>query len=111
MPTYYEIPLSGTPQVFNIALPMSGSALNTAYRLLFQYRNAPMGGWFMDIMDSNANPIICGIPLVPGVDLLAQYAYLNLGGAMLVYSDGVLEAPPTFDNLGSGGHVIWATLP
>jgi hypothetical protein len=114
MTTVYEIPLSGTPQTFSIALPITGTVVppeTQQYRLTFQYRDAPMGGWVVDFYDSTDTPILCGVPLVTGTDLLAQFAYLNFGAVMMVYSDGVPDAVPTFNNLGSGGHVMWIVEP
>lgn len=101
--TLFEIPLSGAPQRFNISLA------GTVYSLTFLYRDAPMGGWCLDINDNLGNPLVCGIPLITGADLLAQYAYLNFGGAMVIFSDGNKALVPTFDNLGSGSHLYWVT--
>ena len=53
----YEIPLSPSPKRFLITLN------GTAYQLLFMYRDAPMGGWVMDINDSFGQPMACGLPL------------------------------------------------
>jgi hypothetical protein len=115
MTTIYEIPLSGSPQSFNIALPISNTVppVSNLYRLVFQYRDGQtgMGGWVVDIYDGNGNPLLCGAPLVTGTDLLAQFAYLNFGAMMYVYSDGQPDLPPTFDNLGTGSHVLWITEP
>jgi hypothetical protein len=107
MTTVYEIPLSGEPQQFFIAL--SG----VTYQLVFIYRDAPcgMGGWMLDINDSFGNPIACGLPLVTGLDMLMQFDYLNFGGELGVLSDGDLWAIPTFDNLGTGSHLYWVTEP
>lgn len=115
MPTYYEIPLSGAPQRFNITLPNQTGG-NVAYSLAFQYRDADISiaggcGWTIDIVDQLGNQLVCGIPLVTGADLLGQYAYLALGGHLGVSSDGDPDAVPTFDNLGTGSHVYWVTLP
>ena len=107
MTTFFEIPLSPTPQRFRITL----AGVN--YGLVMSYRAAPcgMGGWCMDINDDLGNPIVCGVPLVTGSDLLAQYAYLGLGGGMMVLSDGDADALPTFENLGitPGSHLYWIT--
>ena len=117
MPNYYEIPLTGAPQRFSSPLPIEGSAnLATAYTLTFQYRDADLAiaggcGWTLDLADQGGTPIVCGIPLVTGVDLLAQYDYLNIGGHLVVSSAGNPPATPTFDTLGSGGHLYWVTLP
>ena len=111
MPDVSEIPLSGWPQRFNLNVPLEGgSGAVGKYFMVFQYRNAPMGGWVMDINDGAGNPLVCGIPLVTGADLLAQYAYLGLGGHIVVVSDAAPDAVPTFDNLGSGSHVYWVVL-
>ncbi len=40
--------------------------------------------WGLDIGDASNNPIVCGIPLIPGVNLLAQYAYLGISGELIV---------------------------
>jgi hypothetical protein len=113
MTTYYEIPLSGAPQSFNVALPTSGTDPTTsgAYRMVLQYRAAAMGGWTIDLYDGVGNALVCGIPLVTGTDLLGQYVYLNLGGNLVCYSEAVPDAVPTFNNLGSGSHLMWVTEP
>ena len=71
MPNYFKIPLNGSPQKFKITL--SG----VDYWLTFRFANTEEGGWFLQIADAAQSPIIDGIPLVTGVDLLAQYAYLG----------------------------------
>jgi hypothetical protein len=120
MPTFYEIPLSGTPQRFVISLANENSSNGAnpvvAYTLTFQYRDADPSiaggcGWTLDVADQYGTQILCGRPLVTGADLLAQYDYLALGGHLVVGSDGVPDAIPTFDNLGSGSHVYWVTTP
>lgn len=99
MTTIYEIPLTPQPQVFNINIA------GTAYRMQFLYHNCDQGGWAMDLMDAAGNPIVCGVPLVTGADLLAQYAYLGIGASLFVQSDGDPDAVPTFTGLGSTGHL------
>lgn len=106
----YEIPLSGAPQRFAIELP--GAPVN--YVMTFQWRDAPDGmagggGWVLDIADADGTAMVCGIPLVTGADLLAQYAYLNFGGQLAVHSAGIPDATPTFNNLGTGSRVYWIT--
>lgn len=116
MPAYYEIPLSGTPQSFSISLPRERGGINetVTYTMKFQYRDADVAGgcgWTVDLFDPVGDPMLCGIPLVTGADLLAQFAYLDLGGHLVVLSEGEPLAVPDFHNLGSGGHVYWVTLP
>lgn len=99
--TVYEIPLSGANQTFPITLG------TTEYRLTFVYRKATDAGWIMDIADTEGVAIVSGISLVTGADLLAQYAYLGIGGSLYVTTDGDADAVPTFDNLGSTAHLYW----
>ncbi|HDR9029889.1 TPA: hypothetical protein QDB14_004111 [Burkholderia vietnamiensis] len=103
MPNFYEIPLTPDPQTFTITL--SG----VDYRLTVQYRKAAGAGWILDIADSNDNPLVNGIPLVTGVDLLDQYAHLGLGGRLWVQGAENADDVPTFDDLGVGSHVFWVT--
>ncbi|AMM17512.1 hypothetical protein AX768_25265 [Burkholderia sp. PAMC 28687] len=99
----FEIPLSGVPESFLIAL--SG----VQYKLTLQWRDAPQGGWVLDIADSLANKIVSGIPLTTGADLLEQYAYLGIGGELWVQTDGDPAEVPTFENLGSTSHLYFIT--
>ena len=108
--TVYEIPTGGGATFFNIALA------GTTYQFVLLYRDAQSScaggcGWVLDINDTLGNPIVCGISLVTGIDLLAQYAYLNFGGQLWVTTDGVPDAVPTYSNLGAvpGGHLYWIT--
>lgn len=99
----YEIPLSPMAQKFGITLA------GVAYNLTVSWNNASTGGWVLDIADSNDVPIVSGIPLVTGCDLLEQYEYLNLGGKLEVQTDSDLFAVPTFSNLGVQGHLYFLT--
>jgi hypothetical protein len=101
----YEIPISPNPQRFSIS--MAGAA----YNLRLIYIDAPDAGWLLDIDDVNDNPLICGIPLVTGADLLAQYAYLGIGGQLFCTTDGDPSAVPTFANLGVTSHLYFQTSP
>lgn len=95
----YEIPLSGANQSFAIQLGA------TNYVLTVLFRDATDAGWMLDIADAEAAPIICGIPLVTGADLLAQYAHLGLGGSLTVVSEDDLA--PTFEGLGTTSKLYW----
>ncbi|MDD2056618.1 hypothetical protein D3C77_541250 [compost metagenome] len=99
----FEIPLSPNPQSFSITL----SAVE--YRLTVQFRNAEQGGWVLDIADTSNNPIIEGIPLVTGVNLLEQYGYLGFKDILWCQTTDDPDAVPTFDNLGIGSHLYWYT--
>lgn len=97
----YEIPLTPTPQSFGINL----SGIN--YRVTFVWMEAPFGGWVMNIADSAGAPIVNGIPLVTGTDLLEQYAYLGFTGGLAVQTDHDPDTPPTFVNLGITSHLFY----
>ena len=102
MTTAYEIPLSPEAQTFAAKL---GS---TEYNMTFMF-SAIVGAWLLSIADSNSVPILASIPLIPGVDLFAQFAYLKLGGALYVVNDLASTAPPRYEELGITGHVYFVT--
>lgn len=105
MASYFEVPLQSQPQTMTIQL--SG----VTYTLTFNYRNTNQGGWFLDIGDSNNKPILQGVPLVTGANLLAQYAYLGFTGALWVQTADNPDAVPTFSNLGTDGLLYYVTSP
>ena len=102
MASAFEIPTSPTPQKFSVSL--SGVT-----RELMLHWDAPAACWIMDIADDTGTPILSGIPLITGADLLAQYAYAGLAGIMLVQTDHDPDAVPTFANLGTAGHLFFAS--
>ena len=71
--------------------------------------NADQGGWILDIADGNNTPIVSGIPLVTGADLLAQYAYLGIGGSLYVSNPNDPGASPTFGSLGDTSSLYFVT--
>jgi hypothetical protein len=98
----FSIPLQvGTPQALSIQLG------GVTYQLTFLYRNDPNAGWTVDIADAAGNPIVQGIPLVTGADLLAQYRHLGFTGALVVQTAHDPDAVPTFANLGKDANVYW----
>jgi hypothetical protein len=102
MTTYYEIPLSAEPQSFDI--PIGG----TTYGLTVKW-NVPNASWIIDIADASGNPIVSGIPMVTGADLLEQYGYLNFGFQLVAQTDNDPDAVPTFDNIGTTAHLYAIT--
>ncbi|WP_336764158.1 phage baseplate plug protein [Asaia sp. VD9] len=100
--SFYEVPLVSAPQSFST--DFNGST----YSLRFTFQNVDQGGWLLDIYDTSANPIVVGIPLVTGADLLAQYAYLGLGVSLYLVTDGDSDAVPTFADLGVASHLYLA---
>jgi len=98
--TAYEIPLSSQPQLFNIQLA------GKTYFLTIRWNTAALY-WVLDIADQDRAPVISGIPVVTGLDLLGQYAYLEFGGMLIVQTDGDPDVVPTYANLGSEGHIYF----
>jgi hypothetical protein len=96
----YEIPLSPQPQTFTVALG------GTDYRLTF-YWSTPANCWMLDLADANSNPMVQGIPVITGLDLLYQYKYLSVAGSLVVQTDYDTQAVPTFENLGVTGRVYF----
>ena len=99
--TYYEIPLRPAAQKFNIQLA------GVVYQLTMIWRAGDQGGWFLDIALASGAPVVQGIPLITGADLLEQYPDKNFGGVLRVTTDSDPDAPPTYGNLGLAGRVYF----
>lgn len=100
--TPYEIPLNPTPQ--RLAITLSG----VLYQLVVKW-NVSASVWVLDILDANETPILTGVPIVTGVDLLDQFEYLGLGGKLYALTDHDPDLPPGFTSLGATGHLYWVT--
>jgi len=101
--TAYEVPLAATPQQFYITLGGVQYQLTTAW-------NWPGQVWQLTIATAAGVTILDNIPLVTGCDLLAQYAYLELGGQLIAFTDNDLSQPPTFSALGTSGHLYFQVV-
>lgn len=119
----FEIPTIATPQKFTTQI--GGVSYN--FRLTFHDAHVAggrigvdtnkgatvdtgdIGGWLLDIATIDNVPMISGIPLVTGADLLAQYVYVGIAGSLTVASDSDPNATPTFEGLGSSGHLYLTT--
>lgn len=104
MTTASELPLISTPQ--QLAVSLSG----TVYNLRMSWCK-PAQCWILDVSDANGVPVLQGVPLVTGTNLLGQYAYLGIPGKLVVLTDSDPDAVPTFTDLGSQGHVYYVTTP
>lgn len=99
--TPLEIPLTPSAQKFQIALGL------LTYTLTLKWVDQPNGGWTLDIGDSDENPIVGGIPLITGADLLEQYKYVGIPGQLIVQTDHDINAVPTYENLGINSHLYF----
>ncbi|MUG77240.1 phage baseplate plug family protein [Commensalibacter melissae] len=95
----YEIPLIPANQSFNISI------LQKNYQLRLFYCNAPNGGWVLDIMNADGTPILLGVPLVTGTNLLEQFSYIKFSFGLVVVTDGNSDKVPTFNNLGNESYL------
>jgi len=101
-PALVEIPLLASSERFLVSLA------GVQYRFSVLWRESDAGGsWYLDIADASGAPIVSGIALVMGVDLLGQYEYLKLGGSLVLNSLG--DVLPTYTNLGTGVRMYFAT--
>lgn len=96
----FEIPTIPAPQTFRVALA------GKVYRWVLKWCS-PAACWVADIYDSQGAALLRGVPLVTGVDLLGQFAYLEFLGQLYAQTDHDADAVPTFDNLGSTGHLFF----
>lgn len=97
MKEYFTIPCTSEPQRFSIVLA------GEEYRLTVRWFDASEGGWHLDIHDVKGTPLLCGLPLVAGCNLLEQYDYLGIGGELWI--DG--EFSPSFEDLGTKSELVF----
>ena len=102
--TFTELPLPRGPSIF------SASIKGRDFRFRFAYANTDGGGWYVDIGDADSNPLICGLPLTTGLNLLGQFGYLNLGFGLYVSVDGRPDEAPIYDDMGNALHVKVVTV-
>lgn len=69
----------------------------------------PKNTMTMDLQNDRGEPVISGIPLVTGADLLAQYAYMGLGFKLVVVCDDSTQDYPTKTDLGGRSHLLVST--
>jgi hypothetical protein len=100
MTTPYEIPLIAANQRFRVTL------VGVTYSMLVRWC-APAACWILDISDTSDVPIVSGIPLVTGADLLESYKTLGIGGQLVVQTDFNTDAVPTYKNLGEQGRLYF----
>lgn len=102
MSTPYLVPLQPMAQEFDISLA------GTTYHLVLKW-NTFSACWELYIEDSQQNPILSGVPLVTGCDLLEQFDYLGIGGSLVVQSTNNPDLVPNYATLGSTGNLFFVT--
>ncbi len=102
--TAYKIPF--TPQAMRMEISLGGLSY-----ILKTYWNTPMECWVLDIYDDVDKPMVRGIPLVTGADLLQQFEYLGFGGMLLIWStQGPWHTVPSFTSLGNNSNVYYVPV-
>jgi len=95
-----EMPLQPQNQTFSTTIASSLYKVTVIWRAVC---------WYLDLSDSTGTLIAGSIPLVTGADLLAQYAYLNLGFSLFVVCDADEQDYPTENDLGIRSHLFIRT--
>lgn len=98
----FEIPVSAQAQVFSLILN------NTNYTFSLHWCVAS-NCWVLDISDADDVPLVGGIAVVTGCDLLFPYRYLGFVGSLVAMTEGDYDTPPTFANLGDEGKLYYVT--
>lgn len=96
-----EIPLNPYPENFNITLDDKEYTLTTSWC-------GAANTWMLTISQTSG-PVLSGIPLIPGVNLLAQYPDLGFKGQLVAQVDHNQSAVPSFSGLGTNGHLYYIT--
>lgn len=104
MTTAFEVPLSAQPQLFQISLAGTSYFMRIVWNTILEV-------WVMDLLNADRTPLLNGVPLITGLDLLAQYKYLGIQGSLIVQSGADNDALPTFENLGDTSHLFFVTEP
>ncbi|MGY0437634.1 phage baseplate plug family protein [Acinetobacter baumannii] len=91
----YEIPLLDRNQKFFIKL----NKVNYQLKLIFLKR------WYLDIFQTNSEPVALGIPLVSGVDILSPFSHV-ISGSMYIQNLNEDESQ-SFGDLGTNIKLFW----
>jgi hypothetical protein len=100
--TIQEVPLQNSAQKFSIEL------VKTVYNCTVTW-NSFGGAWILDIATAQNTPLVTGIPIVTGCDLLKQFPEFDFGGKLVAQTDFDQYAIPTYDNLGIAGKLYFIT--
>lgn len=92
----FEIPLKVGAQEF--ITPLDGTSYH--FRLLWR---DPVG-WFLDISTSDLVPLVLGISLVTGVNLIQQYQH-KIKGELWILTDNLDN--PDYQSVGNALKLYW----
>jgi len=107
----YVIPLTTEPnQTFNCTIPINGTNRPLSFQLRY---NSIAAYWNLTIIDARTKEtMIDAIPLMigeyPAANLLEQFSYMDIGSAVIVREDDLLETnDPDAENLGAEYYLLW----
>lgn len=63
--------------------------------------------YILDLYDVNNNPVVTGIPLITGADLMGQLKYLSIPGYWVIANADGSDTPPTYNNLGVSSFLLF----
>lgn len=93
----YEIPLNNGNQKFNIRL----GGVQYKFQLIYRVKS-----WYLDIFDTAENPLIAGLPLVMGDNLLIQHQYIIKGSLYVLNTNE--DENQAFSDLGTLIKLFWS---
>ena len=97
----YQIPLiPGTAQSFTVGIDGITYAMTLTW-------NMAENLWVLDIADEAGKPLVYGISLAAGINLVGQYAYLGLTFILFCGQTSNLLNPPGYADLGVTSF-LWA---
>ena len=100
MSTVYLIPLSSGMQSFGASLG------EKTIQIRLMWREAEGGGWFMDLLETDGDPILSGIAVRCGHNLLGQYPHLGLG-KMQIMVDNDDTIALSYSDMGKNVQLYW----
>lgn len=80
------------------------------YAFVLRWNNAPLGGWVLDIYRDASTPLVAGLPLVTGADMLAQHRHLGIPRQLILAMDGDLDATPRYDQIARDANLYLVPL-
>lgn len=99
------IPVTSAPgQVFGVSVTINATVQSFNCTINF---NETAQYWILNIYQGDGTPIILGMPMVTGLNLLRQYQYLGIGSIYVWNVAGVTTDSPNASNLGVDFQLLW----
>ncbi len=102
---YYILPVKNSPnQHFQANVIIGGQTRRLHLTLCFR---EAIGRWTLDIAGDAGNPLLTGIPLVCGVNVLAPFAALGLGALVVLDTLNTGASAAGAGDLGDSMLLLW----